>query len=465
MSLFNLGDAFSAEITLSAGLLMMAICVKKEKNKSALIQVLYFFTFLIALYFNQNYKECIEYKRFFSFSTEIFHLKNLLLGLGLGAGILLSFDKYKEKQEVFMLMIASVIGALLIIQSNHLIIFYLSLELMSFPIYALVALSDHEHSAESSIKYMLQGALITALFLFALSFYYGAGLNSFSFNELSLLNLNVNSSQALMYGSLLGVIFFKLGLVPFHYWVPDVYQQVRPSLIFFLVSVPKIAIIGLLLKLSPILVAYAPFQYLLWVITLLSAGLGSYVALKQSSIQRLLGYASISQIAWIAASFVGGGVDSSVIVYYLIVYAVTMFCCNFILISGFKDIPQIHFTHLKLLTKKNPAMTSLFCLLLISFAGVPPLPGFFAKFYIIYQLLVNHSIILCGLLLLVTGITCAVYLKVILSFFEGDKEDNLASDINTHHGIIEPSNYLLIGSIGAIFLIIAIIPFSFFKFI
>lgn len=461
MSLFSLVDAFSPEITLSVGLLMMAIFVQKEKNKYWRIDLLYFITLVASLYATKNYKAIPEYASLFSFSNELLWLKRILLGLGVAAGSLISIDAYKAKQEIFMLITASLIGALLLVQSNHFFIFYLSIELMSLPIYALVALSGQEHSGEAAIKYMLQGALVTSIFLFTLSFYYGVEANSFSFSDLRPLVFHESPIQALTYAGLLGLILFKLGLFPFHYWVPDVYQQVRPSLIFFLVSIPKIAIIGLLFKISGMLFNYVPLQYVMTVISLLSAVLGSYASLQQQSLQRLLGYASIAQISWILASFSGGAIQSfAPILYYLMIYAVTMFCSVLILITSFKNTVQIKINDLKELVSYSPALTGLLCLLFISFAGIPPFPGFFAKFYIISGLLSNKSMMLGAFLLLLTGVSCAVYLRIILTFF---KETKLI-EIKCIDETIETKRYIVLGVTAFLFVLIGLLPFSLFQF-
>ena len=281
---------------------------------------------------------------------------------------------------------SSTLGMLLMISSYDLIVFYLGLELQSLCLYILASFRrDNEKSTEAGLKYFVLSALASGLLLYGCSLIYGfTGSTNFY-----LISSNLDSSNA---GAVFGIVFiivglaFKISAVPFHMWTPDVYEGAPTSVTSFFALVPKIAALTVFIRFMyvPFINAIHQWQTIIIFLSIASMILGAVAAIGQNNIKRLMAYSSIGHMGYALAGLATGtnnGVQSSVI--YLTIYLVMnlgAFGCIFMMRRENNFYENIN--DLSGLSKNHPMLALGFLIILFSLAGIPPLAGFFAKFYI-----------------------------------------------------------------------------------
>ena len=292
------------------------------------------------------------------------------------------------KFEYIILIIMSVIGMMLMVSSNDLITLYLSIELQSLPLYVLAAIRNKSiNSSESGLKYFVLGALSSCILLYGLSLVYGYS-GSITYQDISN-NLIDNN-----YGILIGLAFclagfaFKISAVPFHMWTPDVYEGAPTTITAFFAVAPKIAALGLITRFLvtgfPLLIE--DWRSILIIVSILSMLLGAFSAIGQSNIKRLLAYSSISHMGFALMGIANGsiiGIRSLCL--YMIIYMIMSLAIFTIIIAlrnNNKHVEEIN--QLSGLSKTNPIISIFLSILLFSLAGIPPLAGFFAKFYVLF---------------------------------------------------------------------------------
>ena len=289
------------------------------------------------------------------------------------------------KIEYPILILCSLLGMLVMISSNDLIVFYIGLELQSLALYVLASFNrDNLLSSESGLKYFVLSALSSGLLLYGCSLIYGFS-NSTNFNEISQ-NFNFE------YGVIFGMVFvivglaFKISAVPFHMWAPDVYQGSPTSVTVLFAILPKIAALTVFIKFlyGPFINLFEEWQAIIIFLSIASMILGAVAAIGQKNLKRLIAYSSISHMGYALAGLTTGtnqGIQSSII--YLIIYLImnlAFFSC--LLMLKRKDKFYENIEDLSGLSKKHPILALSFLIILFSLAGIPPLAGFFAKFYI-----------------------------------------------------------------------------------
>ena len=314
------------------------------------------------------------------------------------------------------------------ISSYDLIVFYLGLELQSLSLYILAAFKrNEEKSTEAGLKYFILSALASGLLLYGCSLIYGfSGSTNFK-----IISQNLNESNI---GAVFGIVFiivglaFKISAVPFHMWTPDVYEGSPTSVTSFFALVPKIAALTVFIRFM-----YVPFINVIdqWqtIIIFLSIGsmiLGAVAAIGQNNIKRLMAYSSIGHMGYALAGIAVGnesGVQSSII--YLSIYLVMTlgaFCCIFMIKKENNYYENIN--DLSGLSKNHPLLSLSFLIILFSLAGIPPLAGFFAKFYIFMSVIESEMYILAIIGLLTTVISAFYYLRVIkIIYFDKPKNN------------------------------------------
>ena len=306
-----------------------------------------------------------------------------------------------------------------------------SIEIISLALYILAAYKRNSSlSTEAGLKYIILGSFSSGLFLFGVSLIYGF-TGTINFNNLNILFFDYSS---IYYGIILGFIFllisilFKLGAAPFHMWVPDVYEGIPISVTIFLTTVPKIAILSILVRLC-----YSVFynlinywQPLLTIAAITSIVFITFILVTQKKIKRFLAYSSIVHIGYLLLGISLGtieGLQASFL--YLIIYMINTINIWTIIISieyiqNQKKIKYI--SDLNYLYKINPIISIIFAISLFSMAGIPPLAGFFAKFYIFFAALENSSFLLLFIGLLTSVISTFYYIRIIkVIYFESKK--------------------------------------------
>ncbi len=322
-----------------------------------------------------------------------------------------------NKFEYPIIILLSILGMFFMVSSNDLILFYLGLELQSLSLYILAAIDrDNIKSTEAGIKYFVLSALSSGLLLYGFSLLYGfTGSTNFD-----LIARQLNSENT---GAIFAVVFvlvglsFKISAVPFHMWTPDVYEGSPTSITSFFAVVPKVAGLAVLIRFMQI-----PFENILieWqmiivFISIASMILGAVAAIGQKNIKRLMAYSSIGHIGYALAGVATGTVSgySSSIVYITIyiVMNIGAFGCILLMKKDGKYTEEIN--DLSGISKKHPLVALSFLIILFSLAGIPPLGGFFAKFYIFMSVIENEMYTLAVIGLLTTVISAFYYLRII----------------------------------------------------
>ena len=415
-------DILLPEIFLSLSIfsiLILGVFIKKSFNiifnLSSLILIL---TIAIILN-NPNHEEKIFLDSFtrdaFSNYFKILILISTLFVLNSSKNFII--DNNLNKFEYPIIILLSILGMFFMVSSNDLILFYLGLELQSLSLYILASIDrDNLRSSESGIKYFVLSALSSGLLLYGCSLLYGfTSSTNFEVIANQLNKENVGAVFAMVF--ILVGLAFKISAVPFHMWTPDVYEGAPTSITNYFAVVPKVAGLALLIKfmLIPFSNILLEWQTIIIFISIASMILGAVAAIVQKNIKRLLAYSSIGHIGYALAGVSTGaisGYGSAVI--YISIYVIMnlgAFSCLYLLKKDEQYKENI--SDLSGISKKHPILAISFLIILFSLAGVPPLGGFFAKFYIFTAVLEQKMYALAIIGLLTTVISAFYYLKII----------------------------------------------------
>ncbi|WGZ93429.1 MAG: NADH-quinone oxidoreductase subunit NuoN [Candidatus Thiothrix putei] len=304
-------------------------------------------------------------------------------------------DKNIWVSEFFLLGLFAVLGMLVMVSANHLLVVYLGLELLALSMYALVAFNrDDGRSSEAAMKYFVLGAVASGLLLYGISILYGlSGKLEFAEVLTYVSSQNVLENIPLLFALVFIVagIAFKFGAVPFHMWVPDVYQGAPTAVTMFLGSVPKVAALAMLLRvLAESMGAAQPgWAQLLLVFGLLSVFLGNLIAIAQFNLKRMLAYSTIAHMGFILLGALTGTTEGySAALFYTITYAM-MAAGGFaiLILLGREGFEAETLDDLKGLNERNPWYAFIMMVFLFSMAGIPPTVGFYAKLSIIQSVM------------------------------------------------------------------------------
>jgi NADH-quinone oxidoreductase subunit N len=332
-----------------------------------------------------------------------------------------------DKIEYPIIILASTLGMILMISSYDLIIFYLGLELQSLCLYILASFKrDDERSTEAGLKYFVLSALASGLLLYGCSLIYGfTGSTNFE-----IISANLDEANT---GAVFGIVFiivglaFKVSAVPFHMWTPDVYEGSPTSVTSFFALVPKIAAISVFIRFMyvPFVNVISQWQTIIIFLSIASMILGAVAAIGQSNIKRLMAYSSIGHMGYALAGIAAGtnaGIQSTII--YLTIYLVMnlgAFGCIFMMKR--ENIFYENINDLSGLSKNHPMLALSFLIILFSLAGIPPLAGFFAKFYIFMAVIEVKMYALAIIGLVTTVISAFYYLRIIkVIYFDKPKK-------------------------------------------
>ncbi len=318
----------------------------------------------------------------------------VLVLVGAGIAILLSFDYFARVKfmwfEIPVLMMLAVIGMLVMISANDLITLYVGLELQSLSLYVLAAIRRNDlRSSEAGLKYFVLGALSSGMLLYGMSMIYGfAGATGFQKIAMAAAAGDAGANIGLIIGLvfLLVGLAFKISAVPFHMWTPDVYEGAPTPVTAFFAGAPKVAAMALLIR---VLVQAFPgnvseWQQIIVFLSIMSMLIGAFAAIGQTNIKRLMAYSSIGHIGFALVGLASGSNEGvqAVVVYLAIYLVMTLGAFACILSMRRKDGMIEDINQLSGLSQSNLSMAFLFAMLLFSMAGIPPLAGFFAKFYV-----------------------------------------------------------------------------------
>mgnify|MGYP005728194841 FL=1 len=422
------------EIFLSLSIMCLLIVGVFKKNSSKLIQNISLIILLITSVITLNETLGIQETLLFNSSVVIDYLSSFMKIVTLLAAflVLVISSNYLKTLKIFkieypILILSSVLGMMIMISSNDLIVFYMGLELQSLALYVLATFNrDQLKSSEAGLKYFVLSALSSGLLLYGCSLIYGfTGSTNF--------NIIANQLNSNEYAITFGIVFilvglaFKISAVPFHMWAPDVYEGSPTSVTLFFTMVPKIAALTVFIRFLyvPFLNLIDQWQMILIFLSIASMLFGAIAAIGQTNLKRLIAYSSIGHVGYTLAGVATGsndGIQSSVI--YISIYIIMnlgLFSCLLMMKRNNKYFEDIE--DLSGLSKNHPLMSLSLLVILFSLAGIPPLAGFFAKFYIFKSVLEQSMYFLAIVGLLSTVVAAFYYLRIIkIMYFDKEKE-------------------------------------------
>ena len=358
-----------------------------------------------------------------------------LVLLGVGAFVFVYAREYFDRRsaargEFFVLGLFAILGMMVLVSAGSLLTVYLGLELLALSLYAMVALQrDSQEAAEAAVKYFVLGALASGMLLYGMSMLYGAT------GTLDLSGISSAASQpatprvVLLFGLVFVVVgvAFKLGAVPFHMWLPDVYQGAPTAVTLFIGSAPKVAAFAmtyrLLVEALPEL--SADWRQLLTVLAVLSMGVGNVVAIAQTNVKRMLAYSTIAHAGFQLLGFVAATpAGYSAAMFYAIVYAVTAAgAFGLVVLLGRAGFEGDQLEDFKGLAERSPWFAFLALVLMLSMAGVPPFVGFWAKWSVLAQVVAVGDVWLALAAVLFAVVGAFYYLRVVwYVYFEEPRE-------------------------------------------
>ena len=340
-------------------------------------------------------------------------------------------DHNMFKGEYFVLGLFAVLGMMVIVSAHSLLTIYLGLELLSLSLYAMIAMyRDSPSATEAAMKYFVLGALASGLLLYGISILYGI-TGTLDLTELAQALTQESEQKTIMVFGLVFVVVglaFKLGAVPFHMWVPDVYQGAPTAVTLFISSAPKLAAFAMLMRLlvdgMPQL--YADWQQILILLAILSMAIGNIVAISQTNIKRMLAYSTISHVGFLMLGVLTAtpaGYAASL--FYVVVYALmSLGGFGVILLLSRGGFEAERLDDFKGLNERNSWYAFIMLILMLSMAGVPPFLGFWAKWSVLTQV-VQAGLVWLAIAAVFFAIIGAFYYLRIVKLMYFDKSENL----------------------------------------
>lgn len=418
-------------------ILLIEVFIKKSENQIFVFSLVAVSAAIVSSFMNLH-NGSLLFNQYIKISNAAVTF-NVIILIGILITILAS-KNYLEKEninfgEYYSLMLFSVMGMMLMIFANDILVIFIGLELMSICFYVLAGfLRLRQKSNESAIKYFLLGAFMTGFILYGITLIYGiTGTTNLT---LIYSNPKIFTNYVFIIGSGLFIIgfMFKIGVFPFHMWIPDVYDGAPTVVSGMFSTAGKIAAVGTIL---PIILALniVNFKIVFSIVAVATMMYGNVIALAQSNIKRLLAYSSIASAGYI---FVGIAAMNETalqgIAYYLIAYTF-MQLGAFIIVSiiekkddGSREYKNIDIEYYKGLGKRNPVLAIFMTMFLFSLAGIPPFAGFWGKYYIFYAAIQSNLIWLSitGIMLSLIGVY--YYLKIIVYMWFSEATEPLLGE-------------------------------------
>jgi NADH-quinone oxidoreductase subunit N len=362
-----------------------------------------------------------------------------MITLGFSRPYLASRDLLKG--EFLSLAMFSLLGISVMVSANNFLVVYVGLELMSLSLYALTALRrDHAVSTEAAMKYFILGALASGFLLYGLSMMYGATGTLDIPNVLDALHKGAVNQQVLTFGLVFIVagLAFKLGLAPFHMWVPDVYQGAPTAVTLLISGAPKLAAFGITFRIlvEALSGQAVDWQQMLIVLSVVSMTLGNLAAIAQSNLKRLLAYSAIAQLGFMLLGFTPPVADMksllaangySSALFYIVTYVLTTLgTFGLIMVLSRNGFESEEISDLAGLGKRSPWIAGVMALFMFSLTGIPPLVGFYAKFAVLQALVAtgDHGyIVLAVVAVLLSLIGAYYYLRIVKTMFFDEPAD------------------------------------------
>jgi len=369
-------------------------------------------------------------------------LLKLLIYFSVAVGLLYGraylADRNMDRPEYFLLALLMTLGMMVMVTSNHMLSLYMGLEMMSLSLYAMVAFDrESARSTEAAMKYFVLGALASGLLLYGLSMVYGA-TGSMEFSGIAQAIYHQSANKTVL---LFGLVFvmaglaFKLGVVPFHMWVPDVYHGAPTAVTLMIATAPKLAAFAMAMR----LLVYGMFelaehwQSMLMFLAVLSIVLGNIAAIAQTNIKRMLAYSGISHMGFVLLGLLSGVVDGdrtfalnaySSAMFYAVSYVImSLASFGMVILLSRAGFEAENIDDFKGLNKRSPWFAAMMMIIMFSMAGVPFFIGFFAKLSVLQAVVAAGYIWLAIVAVLMSVIGAYYYLRVVKVMYFDEPED------------------------------------------
>lgn len=385
------------------------------------------------------------------------------LGLIIAASLLIvllshSYNQLQgDREEYYIIIFTAALGAEILVVANHFISFFIGIETLSVSLFILIAFRrSRDYSIEASVKYLVLASVSSAFLLFGMALIYAA-TGTMSFNGISIVLNAANTFPLIItvgFGMLIVGVGFKLALVPFHMWTPDVYHGAPAPVTAFIASVSKAAVMAVLLRFFFAIKGFQniPIFTVISVIAILTMFIGNLLAIREKNLKRILAYSSIANLGYLLITLLTGsseGVNSAI--FYIISYVVTTlgaFGIISLLSPSSHDTDQLE--SYRGLFWRHPYLAAVFSLTLLSLAGIPLTSGFMAKFYIVFAGLKSDLLALVISLIINSVIGLYYYLRIINTLFSVGSNEKLPR--------VSFSGHFVLGLIALIILWLGLFP-------
>jgi len=357
------------------------------------------------------------------------------------------------RADFYTLSLFALLGIMLLISANNLVMIYLGLELTALSSYALVAYDrDSNRGSEAAMKYFVLGSMASGMLLYGMSMIYGAT------GSLDLATISAAAGQPGNMGFILGFglaflvvgLAFKLGVVPFHMWIPDVYHGAPAGVTLFISSVPKMAAFAMTFRLlqTGLGELHGDWQQMLAVLALLSIVLGNLAAIAQSNIKRMLAYSTISHMGFILLGFLPGSAGGySAAMYYVIVYSLMSAAAfGMVILLSARGVEAENLDDFRGLNQRNSWFAAVMAMIMFSMAGVPVFVGFFAKWLVIQAAMEAGLTWLAVVAVVFSVIGAFYYLRVVkLMYFDDPQNETAIAVPVDFHAVLSLNGMLMLG--------------------
>lgn len=362
--------------------------------------------------------------------------------------------------EYYVLSLFVLLGQMVMISASSMLMIYLGLELMSLALYALVAVRrEHLSSIESAMKYYILGSLASGFMLYGISMVYGAT------GEITLAGVAtvLQSGQFSTMAFVLGIVFvvagiaFKLGAVPFHMWIPDVYQGAPTAVTLTIAAGPKLAAFAMALRLliEAMNTMAVSWQPMLIILAVLSLVIGNLTAIMQTNFKRMLAYSTISHVGFVLLGLLSGVTDGQLAsgaygaaLFYMSTYVLTTLASfGVILILSRHGFESEEISDLAGLNRRNPLLAFAILILMFSLAGIPPLVGFYAKLVVLQAALAAGHVTLTIVAVLLSLVGAFYYLRVVKTMYFDEPATNapaIGTQLSFRSGILSVNGLLIL---------------------
>ncbi len=364
-------------------------------------------------------------------------------------------DRNIFKGEFYVLALFAIVGMMLMVSSANMLMLYLGLELLSLCMYALLAFHrDNRLASEAAMKYFVLGAIASGMLLFGMSLLYGLS-GSLQFAEIANAVASDGDNKVGMAFALVFIVValaFKLGAVPFHMWVPDVYQGSPTAVTVFLGTAPKIAAFAMIMRLlvEGLGGLVADWQQMFIILAVLSMAVGNVIAIAQTNIKRMLAYSTISHVGFIMLGILTGTTDGYAnAMFYTLAYALmSLGGFGIVILMSRAGFEADQLDDYKGLNQRSPWFALLMMILMLSMAGVPPTLGFWAKLAVLQSIIAIDMVWLAGVAVFFSIIGLFYYLRIIKLMYFDEAIDEQPIQCGRDMQIALSSNALLILALG-----------------